>query len=101
MKNYTLDECTYRCINYFVTAHPEDGQAGPKHIGATSWEKIYIICAFCWFFISSYTAMKGVEYIKKNSFLSFSLTLIQLPLTAKLFHYKPGHTLSFPEVWGS
>ena len=100
MKNYTLDECTYRCINYFVTAHPEDGQAGPKHIGATNWEKIYIICAFCCLFISSYSAMKGVEYIKKLFFL-FLFWLQSSSLTAKLFHYKPGHTLSFPKVWGS
>ena len=27
MNNYTLDECTHRCIMYSVTAHPDDGQA--------------------------------------------------------------------------
>jgi hypothetical protein len=30
--DYTLDECTYRCITYSVTAHPDDGQARPKHV---------------------------------------------------------------------
>jgi hypothetical protein len=34
--NYTLDECTYRCITYSVTAHPDDDQARPKHVGATN-----------------------------------------------------------------
>ena len=33
INNYTLDECTYRCITYSVTAHPEDGQAWPKQVG--------------------------------------------------------------------
>jgi hypothetical protein len=36
INNYTLDECTYRCIIYSVTAHPEDGQARPKHVGGTN-----------------------------------------------------------------
>jgi hypothetical protein len=35
MNNYNLDECTYRCITYSVTAHTDDGQTRPKHIGAT------------------------------------------------------------------
>ena len=35
---YTLDECTHLCITYYVTAHPDDGQALPKHVGATNWE---------------------------------------------------------------
>ena len=26
-------------LYYSVTAHPEDGQAWPKHVGATNWEK--------------------------------------------------------------
>jgi hypothetical protein len=26
IKNYTLDECTYHCVTYSVTAHPDDGQ---------------------------------------------------------------------------
>ena len=34
--NYTLYECTHCCITYFVTAHPDDGQARPKHVGATN-----------------------------------------------------------------
>jgi hypothetical protein len=29
--------------------HPDDGQTRPKHIGELQIEKIYIICAFCWF----------------------------------------------------
>ena len=36
INNYTLDECTYRCITYSVTAHPDDGQARPNHVGATN-----------------------------------------------------------------
>jgi hypothetical protein len=42
--NYTLDECTQCCITYSVTVHPEDGQAKPKHVGATNWENIYNLC---------------------------------------------------------
>jgi hypothetical protein len=42
INNYTLDECTHHCITYSVTAHPDDGQARPKHAGATNWENIYI-----------------------------------------------------------
>jgi hypothetical protein len=34
INNYTLKECTYRCITYSVTAKPDDGQARPKHVGA-------------------------------------------------------------------
>jgi hypothetical protein len=29
-----------------LTAHPEDSQVWPKHVGATNWENI---CAFYWF----------------------------------------------------
>ena len=36
MNNYTLYECTYNCITYSVTAHPDDGQARSKHVGATN-----------------------------------------------------------------
>ena len=36
INNYTLDECTYHCITYSLTAHPDDDQARPKHIGATN-----------------------------------------------------------------
>jgi hypothetical protein len=36
INNYTLDECIYRCITHSVTAHPDDGQALPKHVGATN-----------------------------------------------------------------
>jgi hypothetical protein len=35
INNYTFDECT-RCIIYSVTAHPDDGQERPKHVGATN-----------------------------------------------------------------
>jgi hypothetical protein len=59
---YTLDECTHGCITYFVTAHPEDGQARPKHVGATDWENIYHLCILL-VFISNYTTMHGVETI--------------------------------------
>jgi hypothetical protein len=31
-----VDECTHRCITHSVTAHPDDGQAQPKHVGATN-----------------------------------------------------------------
>ena len=36
INNYTLDECTHCCITYSVTAHPDDGQARPKHVAATN-----------------------------------------------------------------
>ena len=36
INNYTLDECTHHCITYSVTAHPDDCQARPKHVGATN-----------------------------------------------------------------
>jgi hypothetical protein len=29
---------------YSVTAHPDDGQARPKHVGATDWENMYHLC---------------------------------------------------------
>jgi hypothetical protein len=34
INSYTLEECTHRCITYSATAHPEDGQARSKHVGA-------------------------------------------------------------------
>jgi hypothetical protein len=36
INNYTLYECTHGCITYSVTAQPDDGQARPKHVGATN-----------------------------------------------------------------
>jgi hypothetical protein len=36
INNYILDECTHHCITYSVTAHPDDGQARLKHVGATN-----------------------------------------------------------------
>jgi hypothetical protein len=42
--NYSLDECTYCCSTYSVTAHPDDGQARLKHVGATNWENKYHLC---------------------------------------------------------
>jgi hypothetical protein len=36
INNFTLYECTHHCITYSVTAHPDDGQARPKHVGATN-----------------------------------------------------------------
>ena len=36
INNYNLDECIYHCVTYSLTAHPEDGQAQPKHVGATN-----------------------------------------------------------------
>jgi hypothetical protein len=44
INNYTLDECTDHCITYSVTAHPDDGQARPKHDGVTKWENKYHSC---------------------------------------------------------
>ena len=51
INNYTLDECTYRCITYSVTAHIDDGQTRLKHVGATNWEKKYTynLCIFVGF----------------------------------------------------
>ena len=48
INNYTLNECTHHCITYSVTAHPDDGQAQSKHVGATNSDK-YIIFTFYWF----------------------------------------------------
>ena len=45
--NYTLDECTYHCIT--LLQRTSIMVKKPKHVGATNWENIYIICAFCWF----------------------------------------------------
>ena len=36
INNYSLDECTHNCITYSATAHPEEGQARPKYVGATN-----------------------------------------------------------------
>ena len=36
INNYTLHECTYYCITYSVTAHPDDGQKRSKPVGVTS-----------------------------------------------------------------
>jgi hypothetical protein len=44
VNNYTLYECTCHCITHSVTAHPDDGQARPNHVGATNWENIYNLC---------------------------------------------------------
>jgi hypothetical protein len=44
INSYTLHECTHRCITFSVTAHPDDGQARPKYVGATDWENIYHLC---------------------------------------------------------
>jgi hypothetical protein len=63
MNSYTLDECTYHCITYFVTAHPDDGQTWPEHIGAKNWENIYHLCILL-VFISNYTTVHSVECIK-------------------------------------
>jgi hypothetical protein len=61
INNYTLDECTYFCITYYITAHPDDGQTRPKYVGATNWENIYHLCILL-VFISNYTTMNGVEH---------------------------------------
>jgi hypothetical protein len=29
-------------ITHSVTAHPDDGQARPKHVAASNWENMYI-----------------------------------------------------------
>ena len=63
INNYTLYECTYQCITYSVSAHPDDAQARPKHVGAKNWENIYHLCILL-AFISNYTTMHGVEHIK-------------------------------------
>jgi hypothetical protein len=54
INNCTLDECTHRCITYSVTAHPDHGQAWPKHVGATNWENIYHLCILFVFISNSY-----------------------------------------------
>ena len=56
-----MDECTYHCISYTVTAHTDDGQAPPKHVGATDWENIYYLYILL-VFISNYTTVHGVEH---------------------------------------
>jgi hypothetical protein len=54
INNYTLDECTY-CITYYVTAHPDYGQARSKHAGAKNWENMYHLYILL-VFISNYTS---------------------------------------------
>jgi hypothetical protein len=49
IKSYTLDECTYGCMTYSVTAHPDDDQAQQKHVGAAKWENIYTLVRFVGF----------------------------------------------------
>jgi hypothetical protein len=39
---------------YSVTAHHDDGQARPKHVGVTNWENIYHLCILL-DFISNYS----------------------------------------------
>ena len=63
INSYTLYECTHRCITYSVTAHPDDGQARPKHVAATNRENIYHLCILL-VFISNYTTVHAVEHIK-------------------------------------
>ena len=65
INNYTFYECTRHCITYSVTARPDDGQARPKHVGATDRESIYHLCILL-VFIGNYTAMHSVEHIKKR-----------------------------------
>ena len=40
-------------LNYSVTAHADDGQARPKHVGAANWENAYHLVHFVGCFISS------------------------------------------------
>jgi hypothetical protein len=48
INNYTLDECTQHCITHSVTAHPDDGQARPKHV-----ENMYHLCVLLVFVSNS------------------------------------------------
>jgi hypothetical protein len=66
INNYILKECTYHCITYSVTAHPDDGEERPKHVGATHWENAYHVCILL-VFISNYTTMHGVEHTKNET----------------------------------
>ena len=50
-------------LYYFVTAHPDDGQARPKHVGATNWKSIYHLWTLL-VLISNYTTMRGVQHVK-------------------------------------
>jgi hypothetical protein len=65
LNNYTLDECTYHCITYSVTAHPDDGQARPKHVGATNWENIYHLCILL-VFISNFSDLYNQNLSKTS-----------------------------------
>ena len=49
-------------LYYSVTAHPDDGQARSKHVGATNSENIYHLCILL-AFISDYTTMHCAEHI--------------------------------------
>jgi hypothetical protein len=62
INNYTLDECTYHCVTYSVTAHRDDGRARPKHV-VLQIEKIYHLYILL-VYISNSTTMHGVEHIK-------------------------------------
>jgi hypothetical protein len=59
INNYTLDECTYRCITYSVTARP-------KHVGVTNWENIYYLWILL-VFTNNYTTVHGIGHIKQAS----------------------------------
>jgi hypothetical protein len=50
-------------LYYSVTAHPDDGQARSKHVGATNSENIYHLCILL-AFISDYTTTHCAEHIK-------------------------------------
>jgi hypothetical protein len=50
-------------LYYSVTAHPDDGQARPKDVGATNWENIYHLCILL-VFVSNYTKVHGVKRIE-------------------------------------
>jgi hypothetical protein len=64
INNYTLYECTHRC----TTAHSDDGQARPKHVGATDWENTYNLCILL-VFISNYTTVQDVEHTELSDAL--------------------------------
>jgi hypothetical protein len=79
MNSYTLDECTH-CIT--VTAHPDDSQAHPKHVGATDRENMYHLCILL-VLISNYTTVHGVEHI--TNFMAVRI-IIQVCLTLIFIH---------------
>ena len=52
-------------LYYSVTAHPDHDQKRQKRVGATT-EKIFIICAFCWFLLVTHSVNLCIRFGSQN-----------------------------------